>query len=400
MPILLIVGTGERDRFIAGDPLRAVGAVGVLIFHSAIIAGIGVRLFDHGFFTVLGRVPIRLIESCNFGVSLFFALSGYLLGRPFVLAFIHDRPLPPAGRYLEARALRLLPGLLAVFVITVVLLGTYGADIPHVLAVPALVQVYASSHFAVTALDHYWTLDAEALYYLLLPLAAYLGVRIARGHGTSGSRRASVIGFALLIAAVSIALSATAKTAVRASWFPMVAFGFAPGLILAALSTSLPARLRGRPGGLRLAQTTLAAALVPLAFYVASAGDSDLWARNLAAGAAAGLILAAALIRQWTDGSTWRALDNRPLQWLGRRSYSFYLFHLLVLRLLYEQVTSSGGPRAFAIYLAVSVPALLLLSAIGYRTLEAPFIGRRPAWRSAPPRPDPPVLLTEAEAPA
>jgi peptidoglycan/LPS O-acetylase OafA/YrhL len=395
----------ERERFVAGDPLRALGALGVLLFHIGAFTGVSLGFFNHALLTAPDRLPIRLIESANFGVSLFFVLSGYLLGRPFVSAFIRSRPLPHAAPYLKARALRLLPAMIVVFAITVIALGTYGTSVARLLAVPALVQVYFPSPFANSVTIHYWTLDAEFLFYLLLPIVAWVLYRAARKSWSESTRRLIVIALACAVAVVSLALSGTptAANANHARWFPMVMFGFSPGLILAALSTSVPGRLAGSRNGRRIASALLLAALIPALYYVLTVEHQVFWARNLAAMLAAGLIVGAALVRQWTDGSASPLLDNAPLRWLGKRSYSFYLLHVLVLREIFLHVTHGVGPHAYAIYAGLALMALIPLSAVSYRLLEAPFMSHRPAWRTSgssekrAPQPERPVLA-EVEA--
>ncbi len=392
----------ERERFVAGDPLRALGALGVLLFHIGAFTGVGVGLFNHGLFTSADRLPIRLIDSANFGVSLFFALSGYLLGRPFVTAFVRNRPLPHTGPYLAARALRLLPAMFVVFVITVIALGADGTSLARLLAVPALVQVYFPSPFSNSLSIHYWTLDAEFLFYLLLPVVAWLLYRVARKSWSESTRRLLVIVLACAVAVISLALSGTptAANANHSRWFGMVMFGFSPGIILAALSTTVPARLAGSSNGRRIASGMLIAALIPALYYVLSVEHQVFWAHNLAAMLAAGLVVGAALVRQWTDGSASRWLDNPPLRWLGKRSYSFYLLHVLVLREIYLHVTHDGGPHAYLIYTGLAVAALIPLSAVSYALLEAPFIAHRPAWRTSSPSQERVATRPQSEMPA
>ena len=47
---------------------------------------------------------------------------------------------------------------------------------------------------------------------------------------------------------------------------------------------------------------------------------------------AMGALVGGLLLREWAGRRPWRALDNATLQWLGVRSYSIYLLHMLVIR--------------------------------------------------------------------
>jgi peptidoglycan/LPS O-acetylase OafA/YrhL len=170
----------------------------------------------------------------------------------------------------------------------------------------------------------------------------------------------------------------------RQKWFPMMASSFAPGLALAVLETSVPGWLRDPVRGRRVALGMTLAALLVVVYYVASLPHPNLVLRTLAASVGSGLIVGAALVHQWSTGGCWRALDNRPLQWLGKRAYSLYLFHLLVLAKLIVPLDRHPGPLAWFVYLGVGMAVLIPVTAISYRLLERPFLLRRRAWRSPP----------------
>src|ERR1019366_1482797 len=84
-------------RFTAGDALRGVAAMFVLVFHAAVET----MLFKHtpgfvlgsdsphSFSPIFGRLAPEFI-AMRFGVFIFFALSGYLLTRTFLAAFTLD----------------------------------------------------------------------------------------------------------------------------------------------------------------------------------------------------------------------------------------------------------------------------------------------------------------------
>src|SRR3954453_23098972 len=104
----------ERSRSAAIDGLRAAAALSVLAFHVALVAdrfgGPGGAIVAHG----------------NFGVPVFFALSGLLLYRPFVAARWADAPAPAAARFALRRAARIVPA----YWLTLLVLGALGwADV-------------------------------------------------------------------------------------------------------------------------------------------------------------------------------------------------------------------------------------------------------------------------------
>ena len=112
------------------------------------------------------------------------------------------------------------------------------------------------------------------------------------------------------------------------------------------------------------------------AFYVRS--SAVIAAMTLFSGA----LVAAPLVQQWAGRRCWRWLDNRPLQWVGRRSYSVYLVHLPLIEVLKTPVLDhlSGWP-AFTAILLLGVPASLLVAHASYELVERTFLERRLPWR-------------------
>ena len=89
----------SRPVFAVLDPLRAVGALAVLVTHATFWTGDYVR---HG---VLGSVLARL----DVGVAIFFVLSGFLLSHHYLSRAWNREPAEPTGRYFWKRFLRIYP---------------------------------------------------------------------------------------------------------------------------------------------------------------------------------------------------------------------------------------------------------------------------------------------------
>jgi len=74
---------------------------------------------------------------------------------------------------------------------------------------------------------------------------------------------------------------------------------------------------------------------------------------------------------------------NRPVQWMGKVSFSAYLLHYVVISVLTSRLShvlmlDSTGYRAilaFALLWGVTVPAIFLASYVAYRVIELPMIG-------------------------
>ena len=103
---------------------------------------------------------------------------------------------------------------------------------------------------------------------------------------------------------------------------------------------------------------------------------------SLFATGGAGFFVAAPLVLQWSGRPAWRALDNRPLHWIGARSYSLFLIHLPVLNALRPRVLDvASGSTAFVLLLAGGLALSLVLAHVSYELVEKPFLRRRRAWR-------------------
>jgi len=113
--------------------------------------------------------------------------------------------------------------------------------------------------------------------------------------------------------------------------------------------------------------------------------------------AGVGCAVGGPLLRQWATGDAWRVLDNRILRWFGERSYSFYLYHLLLVVALAPVAARMGGGyyRALAALIVLAGTANAIAAAISYRFVERPFLRRRSpaAHRPLPAQPPQPAPL-------
>src|SRR5690606_32798598 len=80
------------------DAIRFVAALGVVVTHTAFFAG----LYTRG---TWGVATQRL----EVGVAVFFVLSGFLLGLPYVRTALGGRPPQPLRAYARKRVLRIMP---------------------------------------------------------------------------------------------------------------------------------------------------------------------------------------------------------------------------------------------------------------------------------------------------
>jgi peptidoglycan/LPS O-acetylase OafA/YrhL len=295
-------GRAPASRQPGLDLLRVLACALVVAFHFE-----GVVHVDFG--------PLNaVVRGGDTGVFVFFALSGYLLYRPFLRGSVD------LGAYSIKRAARILPGY---FVALACLAFLTGNPLPgeHPLAYLSTMAPYSAELRGF--LGNAWTLSAELIFYVALPF-------LARFLDSAPIPRLSIIALASVVA--SVLLGAVDKSGIE--WavgaFPFVFYAFVPGMLLAVVEVRDPktfAKL-SEPwvavvgGGMVIVQTLLHG------FPVA-----------LAAGIGTPLLIG------WL--ATVRVPFPRALAFAGGASYAMYLWH--------KDLSISFGAAGLLIALAGSV---------------------------------------------
>ena len=202
----------ERDRSSGLDGLRAFACLLVVAFHLHTVSGVSFGPLD---------VVIRGGDS---GVWLFFALSGYLLYKPFL-----TRRVELVGYGLK-RAGRILPGY---FVALIGLTVLTGSRLPIEHPLPYLTISSAYDIPLRGFLGNAWTLSAELLFYVTLPWIA----RVAAGRELR-----VLLGLALgsaVLATVHRLVINDANTWLIGT-FPLSFYAFVPGMLLAVIQVKRP----------------------------------------------------------------------------------------------------------------------------------------------------------------
>ncbi len=335
------------------------------------------------------RVPGA--EAGFIGVDIFFVLSGFLITG--LLVGEHGR----TGRiglraFYARRARRILPAAVVVLASTLFaaqfLLSPL--DLPRIGddAIAAGLSV-ANIRFALSATDyfapsdaspllHFWSLAVEEQFYLLWPVLLVLALRVGRG-------RLTTIGLptAVLIGSFALCVWLTGASGPWAYFsLPTRAWQLAAGGLL-AISAS-------RSGPIPSAVT---AALGWVGIGLIAAGVVLIQPATAYPGSAALLPTLGALALIATGGASRSPgrilLARTPLRWLGRISYSLYLWHwpMLVLGPVALGLAMTEGSTSTDDLVA---RAALILLAVGFaactwRFVEEPFRrGRRGDRRRAP----------------
>jgi peptidoglycan/LPS O-acetylase OafA/YrhL len=377
-----------RRYFPLFDSLRGIAALSVLTFHVVLMT------------PLLGAGPVGRVAAVlgSVGVLLFFAISGFLLYRPYVAAKVDGRPGPALGQFLRRRALRILPAYWVILTVMVVYPAVrldggfwryYG-----------FLQLYDRDTISL-GMPVAWSLCVEVTFYLALPLWAWALRR--RGLRAEWLALAAVAAAGLVLQLLAVdhdRLYVLSRTLLGQAPFFAIGMGLAVLSVLATHRADEPpaARLAERHGA--WAWLGAGGALAGLALLVTEPGIAGLVEQNALLGVDGtalrlalsllfvGLLVVPAAFGDGRRDVSRRVLAWRPLVWVGMVSYSVYLWHLPVAELLAldavpTQFDAHGlglvGDIGFfetPVLWLLTAAITLVLSAISFRWVELPFIRR------------------------
>lgn len=325
-------GAGVRRRLGGLDGLRAI-AIGLVLGQHLQMGG-----WIQGFPMELGRL----------GVALFFALSGYL-----ITGILLDAPIR-LKRFYWRRSLRIFPAFYAYLAVVFALIGLGWQT------APAKAMVAAATYWMNFyrgwrgwSLQHLWSLAVEEQFYLGWPLVL----------GLLGRRWAAVGLIAVLLGwplQRFVRAGRWGHPDIDAALFAVTFDVVFWGCLFALFQRRWPSRenVLSRPYVIVLPVFTV------IALYAGWWAPPTVlvpWLRN---GSLAWIVY---WVARNGDSTVTRALDLAPLVWLGRRSYSLYLWHLLFM----DPQLRPWLPWPLAVVLG------LLAADLSYRWIERPIL----VWR-------------------
>lgn len=378
----------QGAHFPGFDGLRALAALAVLFSHASSWTGL-----DSGD-AASGAYMARLGQ---FGVAVFFVISGFLLYRPYAVAHLGGGRTPVTTDFYRRRFFRIFPAYWVALTAFLFVVQYAAVRSPfEVVQQYLLLQVY-DSKTVISGLPQAWSLCVEVSFYLLLPgIAMVIGAvgRRATQHGGSRLRVELMAVGSLYMAGQLFRFAVLAGRPSLQSptflWLPGTIDWFAIGMAFAVMSaaqargTRLP-RMLSTVSRWPLVSWLFAAELywilvqldLPRGFVPPTAPQH--MGKHLLLGAAAGLLVLPAVFDHGGRTAVARLLTSPPLRAVGVVSYSVFLWHVIWIRKAAEWLDRPRGSGDFWIVAMVGLALTLAWAAVAYRVIERPAIemGRR-----------------------
>lgn len=375
----------ERTHLAVLTGIRGWAVLWVFVYHlwgASGHPGFGVSLEGH----VLDLTPLASMGLS--GVTIFFVLSGFLLAIPYAEWQAGQRKRPDIGHYLFRRVMRVFPAYyvqLALLLVLAVLIPGQGGigNFPDLFR--HLFMLFMPPPLGMTPINLvWWTLPIEFLFYLALPLLAFVLSPRRWWWLLGGSLLAMALWRHFLI--IWLEGGPIAQRVYAAYQLPGVFDMFGIGMLAALIYVHrdrLPGWLvpHGAQDRLLLLGLTLVFSAIfwlpPLrSQYWADFPIFYLWTPALSLGVAA-IVYGAA------TGSRLAGLlfGNAFMIYAGLVSYSYYLWHLRILDWIAGSVWYQSVPgHKFFWLLSASVPTVFVVASLSYALIELPAMRFRKVW--------------------
>jgi peptidoglycan/LPS O-acetylase OafA/YrhL len=349
-------GTPLADRSFRPDVegLRAVAVALVVLYHA------GVPGVSGGFV----------------GVDVFYVVSGFVITGLLLRERAVDKRNDLIAFYAR-RCRRILPAATLVVIVSVLAsyhwLGfVFGAQVAGDGQAAALFAAnfhfiangtnYINSKLPPSPLQNFWSLAVEEQFYLVYPTLFIAVAAVCKRRYSLATKLAAVLG-CVTVASYLWSINQTGQDSVAAYFSPFTrAWELALGALVAVLTPrlqALPKRLAALAAWLGLGMIVLAA--LWFGSWTAYPGSA---AALPVAGAALVIGAGAAVPALGAE----RLLRLRPFQWLGKLSYSLYLWHWPLLVIAMEYATRPLSLAARLGWVAAGLGA----SVVTYLVLENP----------------------------
>lgn len=341
----------QQDRLAFIDTLRAVAAVAVLTFHLPLVA-------DGGPLLAPGWLDHALLVLGSSGIDLFFCVSGFVL---CLMAPRYEANRHPAAAFYIKRVLRIAPLFFVVLAAWVVMFTLRHRPVDWWRIAAEVTFVFnldprTANGFAFAD----WTIGVEMLFYAVFPVL----YRLVPGPGRK--LVALLLAFPLfeLVMLGYQQLPIEPDLLQRFRWLSV--FNHAPTFLLGMLAYDLYRLLAPTRHARALG---LVAALATVVLFADALGDRPLLGR-FGVTLGWGLLLLSASLVPWF-------FVNRATAFVGRISYSIYLWHgpiIMAMGGTFAAIFGLGMPEiaSLGLCLAAALAVVLPLAWFSYICIETP----------------------------
>lgn len=332
------------------EGLRGVAALGVMITHVAFQTGVDPR-------SPLGAILARF----DYFVAVFFAFSAFLLWRGM------DFRWGVVLRYFGRRFWRVVPAYWVYVVVALALVPeSFGASWVSALATLTFTQMYLPDGF-LGGMTHLWSLCVEVVFYLVMPLLGWLL------RDVSPPRRIAVFIFMAVLSLGWAFLPFVDRVGGvnMQIFFPGFFCWYAVGLIAAEVETLRLVRVFRH----RWVWWVVALAVMWLAGqeWVGPLGLKHPSAWEFTVRVLLGTVVCACVFLPYAFDESPSFLDWPVMSYLGKISYSIFLWHLAVLGAVLPLLGIRPFAGGFLVVLVLTFIGTVLVSSCGYVLVERPF---------------------------
>ncbi|MGV3244789.1 acyltransferase family protein [Staphylococcus sp. 11261D007BR] len=350
----------QSHRYLPGlDGFRAVAVIAIIIFH------LNPLWLPGGFL----------------GVDTFFVISGYLITSLLLAEFQNTQRIDLIG-FWTRRLKRLIPAVF--FMITIVVLYTiiFEPQIFYNVKKDAVAAIFYVSNwwyifedvdyfnqFAVEPFKHLWSLAIEEQFYLFFPAILLICLKIFKERGTFFI----IWAVSLLSLILMIILSFT----IGDQNYSRLYFGTdtrLQTLLLGSLLSflwppfKLKATISKKQNSLVSLIGLISIAVLIVLFFVIS--DQDIWLYRGGFYLISVLTLIVIAVAVVPSGIFSKILGNPVFVYIGKRSYSLYLWHYPIIVFLHSHFVNGQIP--FYVYI-IDIVLMLLMTEISYHFIENPI---------------------------
>ncbi|UKA63043.1 acyltransferase family protein [Arthrobacter sp. FW306-04-A] len=321
------------------------------------------------------------------GVDIFFVISGFLITGLLLREYERSGTISFVDFY-RRRLRRITPVAVLVLLVTVIaIFSTYGIGRAKTVLEDGAYSLFfaANWHFAATGTDymqarvpasplqHYWSLAVEEQFYLIWPVVIVVVLGLAANRLKSSKTRAlRLLRVALIVITAASFAYACWQSRAEPTWayFSTLSRGWELGV--GALIATLTSRLSRIPAA---ARPVLAS--IGVVGIVASVILLDSHSVFPAPWGAVPVLATALVIAAGTGEykpSRFDILSMKPMQYLGKISYSLYLWHFPVITIAATLFPQPQGPLT----ILAQVILMVLLSIASFHLIEDPV--RKSNW--------------------